>query len=449
MITTRARGRLSKAWLVAVDMGYGHERAAYGLRDLAYGGKAILANNYPGIPARDRRLWLNSQSFYQKVSKWKSLPIVGNFVFDVYDNLQAISPFYPRRDLSRPTVQLRELYHLIRSKNLGRDLIDRLRKKNLPLVTTFFLPAFAAEVFGYPGEIYCVVCDADVSRTWAPLDPKKSNIKYFAPNGRVVERLKLYGVPERNIFLTGFPIPKDLVDGLDGTMIKRDLARRLTNLDPNGIFRTKYDHSLHHFFGKSSRSIPSKYPTITFSVGGVGAQHRLGEEILESLRVKIARGEIGLNLVAGTHDEVKQSYLRAIKSLKMQRFLGKNLAVVNYESRAEYFRAFTKLLRTTDILWTKPSELSFYAGAGLPIIMAPPIGSQEEFNALWLREVGAGIPQADPKYTNEWLTDWHQSGGLARAAWSGYVEAPTHGSYRIQSVITDEKFPLEKLPLIV
>ena len=33
-----------KAWVVSVNMGYGHERAAYALRDLAEGG-IITAND--------------------------------------------------------------------------------------------------------------------------------------------------------------------------------------------------------------------------------------------------------------------------------------------------------------------------------------------------------------------------------------------------------------------
>ena len=49
----------------------------------------------------------------------------------------------------------------------------------------------------------------------------------------------------------------------------------------------------------------------------------------------------------------------------------------------------------------------------------------------------------------EWLEDWIQSGGLARMAWNGYIEAPTHGAYRIQSIITGEDTMLETPPLIV
>ena len=33
----------------------------------------------------------------------------------------------------------------------------------------------------------------------------------MAPNRRVLERLREYGVPEKNIFLTGFPLPKELI----------------------------------------------------------------------------------------------------------------------------------------------------------------------------------------------------------------------------------------------
>ena len=129
--------------------------------------------------------------------------------------------------------------------------------------------------------------------------------------------------------------------------------------------------------------------------------------------------------------------------------LGGNVRIQYYHDRPTYFRKFDQLLRHTDVLWTKPSELSFYAGVGLPIIISPPIGSQEIFNELWLRNVGGGTPQGDPKYTSEWLFDWVESGGLARMAWNGFIEAPTHGTYRIEQIITGLEVELPQLPLIV
>jgi len=105
----------------------------------------------------------------------------------------------------------------------------------------------------------------------------------------------------------------------------------------------------------------------------------------------------------------------------------------------DYFALFNKVLLTTDILWTKPSELSFYAGLGLPIIMAPTIGSQEDFNRTWLHAVGAGMEQEDPRYTHQWLFDWLESGWLAQAAMEGFLDAPKHGTYHIEKIVFEGK----------
>ena len=101
----------------------------------------------------------------------------------------------------------------------------------------------------------------------------------------------------------------------------------------------------------------------------------------------------------------------------------------------EDFKKFNKALRATDILWTKPSELSFYTALGLPIIIAPPIGSQEIFNRTWLRTIGAGASQYPPRYTNEWLFDWVESGWFAEAVMEGFIEAPKFGTYNIEKIL--------------
>ncbi len=437
------------AWVVSVNLGYGHERAAFGLEDLAYG-KIITANDYPGIPKSEKALWLRTQKLYETVSRIQPIPLIGQAIFNLMDHFQEIDPFYPRRDLSRPNLQLKEIYHLIEHGGLGKHLIEVTSKKNLPFISTFFAPAFAAEVHGYPGDIYIVLCDADISRTWAPRDPKKSRIKYFAPNGRVVERLKLYGVPADHIFLTGFPLPKQNVGGTEAMVVKRDLAARICNLDPQGIFIKKYDQTLQHELGPSLCHFKSTHPlTLTFSVGGAGAQKQLGLTLLSSLRNSLLRKKICVNLEVGTKKIIADYFLEGVKKLGLKSMLGSSLHIHHYPDRPTYFKNFTRTLRTTDILWTKPSELSFYTGLGIPIIMAPPIGSQEEFNKVWLKTVNGGITQNDPRYANEWLFDWIASGGLARFAWNGYIEAPTHGAYRIESIITGEKTPLAELPLIV
>lgn len=443
----------NKAYIISVNMGYGHERAAYALHDIAHS-KTIIANNYKGIAAEEKKQWDDTRRLYEAVSRLQPIPIVGDIAFAIMDKIQEIPSFYPRRDLSAPNLQLRETYRFIKKHKIMQALIDRLSedKRHLPIVSTFFIPAFAAEMYDYPGDIYCVICDADFSRTWVPMDAKRSRIKYFAPCGRVVERLKLYGVREENIYLTGFPIPKELIGGPDSPTLKQDILERFCNLDPKGTFRARYAKVLRERLGADAIAACKTIGrplTLTFSVGGAGAQRHLGVQIVESLREKIKRHQIRINLMAGTRKELAAYFHKELKKIGISPDHGDGVNIAVWRNREEYFKAFAELLRKTDILWTKPSELSFYTGAGLPIIMAPTIGSQEKFNRLWLEQIGGGIDQLDPSHTDEWLFDWVESGALARMAWTGYIEAPTHGTYRIEEIITGKKVHLEEQPPMV
>jgi hypothetical protein len=426
-----------KAYVVAVDMGYGHQRAAHPLHIMANQGKVINANNYRGIPESDKEIWHDSRKLYEWISLFKKTPIVGEYVWSIFDKFQKIPKFYPKRDLSDPNMQLRYFMWLIKHKNWGRHLIKKLEKKPLPLITTFFVTAFMAEYFKYSQDIYCLATDTDISRTWVPPEPITSKINYFAPNYRVEQRLKLYGVSPDRIFLTGFPLPLDNIGGPDLNILKKDLGRRLYNLDPKNKYIKNYDETIKEQIG--SKNMPHKKHhnlTIAFAVGGAGAQRDIGIAILKSLKRKIKRKEININLIAGTHKEINDFFRDTIKNLGFGSNLDKNIKVIHEANKEKYFEKFNKALRTTDILWTKPSELSFYSALGLPIIMAPPIGSQEDFNRKWLRTIAAGIDQEDVKYTDQWLYDWLDSGWFAEAAMEGFMEAPKYGTFNIQKIIS-------------
>jgi len=422
-----------EAWIVAVDMGYGHQRAAFPLRRLAPDGKIINANNYEGIPERDKKIWNRSRRFYEFVSRLTRLPLVGGILFGLYDRLQAIPSFYPRRDLSRMNISLSQMYRLIR-RGWGKDLVNFLNRKDIPLITTFFAVAFFAEEHGFKNEIYCVVCDSDVSRTWAPLKPQKSRIKYLCPCHRAVSRLKLYGVPEKNIFLTGFPLPEENMGGSELHVLKSDLTKRLAKLDPEKRYHHKYGGTIHQYLNHHP-SVADRPLTLTFAVGGAGAQQGLAENILKSLKKKILAGEIAFNLVAGSRNDVFVYFRDRIKQIGLGSALGKNLNIIFGVHKDEYFYKFNECLRTTDVLWTKPSELVFYCALGLPVITAPSIGSQEIFNRIWLKTVGAGISQEKPIYTHEWLYDWVKSGWLAEAAMSGFLDGRQFGVANICDVV--------------
>lgn len=445
----RISGRNQRAWVVSVDMGYGHHRAAYNLRHLAQG-KIINANNYQGIPLKDKNIWDHSREFYEFISRFQYVPIIGRTAFDLYDKLQMIPPFYPRRDLTDPNFSLKKIVKTIIKNDWGKHFIHHLSKNPLPLISTFFIPAFMAETFNYPGEIYCVICDADFSRSWVSLKPAKSRIKYLAPTFRVAERLRLYGVAPERIFLTGFPLPTENLGGLSLKTLRHDLGARLINLDTKGkFFKDRLQVVKHQLNGHNLKTKPTRVLNLTFAVGGAGAQRDLAHVIIQSLRRKILQKEIEINLVAGTRQDVRQFFMDALKECGLESVIGKGVKILFTPDRESYFVKFNNLLRTTDILWTKPSELCFYSALGLPIIMAPPIGSQEKFNLIWLRSIGAGIRQDDPRYTDEWLFDWLDSGWLAEAAMEGFLEAPKFGTYNIEKIISHKTGEVEEIKSVL
>ncbi len=445
------------AYVVSVDMGYGHERAAYPLKDIAVcpstipqeGEMSIIrANVYPGIPKIDKARWEGGRTLYETISRLKKLPLLGAGLFAFMDYLQRIEPFYPKRDLSRPSSQLKQMYRMIH-RGWGQDLITKLNETPLPLIATFFTVAFFAEEHGYKGDIFCLCTDTDVSRAWAPLHPQKSRIQYLAPNKRVRERLIRYGVKKENIFVSGFPLPKENI-GADLDILKKSLWNRITNLDINGRYQKKYQSTLDFHLGKRPADPKPSHPlTITFAVGGAGAQRDIGIQILDSLHTQIDAGRVRLNLVAGSRRDVFVYYSEEVKRLHINKKHSGLVNIIFDENKREYFKKFNEALLTTDILWTKPSELSFYAGLGLPIIMAPTVGSQEEYNRAWLHSIGAGMEQQDARYTNEWLFDWLESGWFAEAAMQGFLNAPRGGAYHIEDIVLQgKKSEIEEMHLL-
>lgn len=422
----------NKAWIVTVDMGYGHQRAAFPLRDLSPTGKVLIANNYAGIPRGDFRTWNNGRKTYEFFSRTSSWPIVGDFIFGTFDKIQKIEPFYPRRDLSKPSIQVRQVYSLLH-RGFGRDLINQLNQRDIPLITTFFTTAFMAEEHKFRNEIYTVVCDSDINRAWVAMNPAKSRIKYLTPCRRVADRLKEYGVKDENIFLTGFPLPEENI-GVEFKTLKSDLAARIANLDPSHHYRNKFGDTVKKFLGEPITD--HKRPlTLTFAVGGAGAQRSIASEILHGLKDKLMKEEISLNLVAGSRNDVFSYFKQAIIKARLVKCFGKNLNIIFSPHKEDYFKSYCDTLRKTDILWTKPSEMVFYSALGLPIIIAPPVGSQEEFNRTWLKTIGAGITQNDPRYTAEWLFDWIDSGWLAEAAMAGFLDGRQFGVRNIKDVV--------------
>ncbi len=420
-----------KAWVASANMGLGHKRAVLPLADIAEGG--VLVVNSPQVASPDeQRLWDKLLAVYERLSRAKSIPLVGNFLFGIMDHFQRIQPAYPRIDLSRPTMQTRWTESMI-VQGICRGMVDRIQTKPLPLVTSYFTAAVAADRAGY-GRVYCIICDADINRVWVAAEPRRSRIEYLVPCGSAMRRLRQYGVPDERIYMTGFPMPLELLGGERLEVLKSDLGQRLRRLDPNERFWPLHDRNIKHFLGTGNCvQIGDRAPTLAFCVGGAGAQKEIAAAALASLRGKIQAGELRMNLVCGVRPEIRSYFEAVVKAQGLEGSPG--VSVIGGRGDEEYFASFNRSLHETDIIWTKPSELSFYVGLGIPIIMAPSVGSQEVFNRRWLEEIQAGIPQDDPRYAAEWIFELLEQGRFAEAAWDGFLKARKYGTYRIHEII--------------
>jgi len=411
--------------VVAIDMGYGHLRPA---RSLARELKAeILHTDRPPLAdAEEQRRWAATRRFYESVSRISGIPWIGPPLRGVLNSITDIPNLYPFRDLSGANFGVRLLARSAR-QGLGRSIVRYLRERDLALLTTFYSPAVLADFHGYD-RIFCVVTDSDVNRVWAPIQPKTSKIRYLAPSGRVVRRLQAYGVPQSQIELTGFPLPHSLVGGTEGTALRKNLLKRLARLDPTQAFRHAFAADLEHLGHLPATNEP---PHLVFAVGGSGAQAELSASFLPSLRPLLERRRLRLTLVAGVRAEVKARFEDELSRARLADQLGRSVDILHEPVLDDYFDRFDELLANTDILWTKPSELVFYAALGIPLLLAPPVGIHESYNLRWARENGAGFKQRDARVVGDRLLEHLHDGNLAAAAWAGYRRLPSQGLYRI------------------
>jgi hypothetical protein len=411
--------------VVAIEMGLGHLRAGDSLAR-ALGVPLLHVDRAPLADGDERARWARSRRFYETVSRLSQLPVVGAPPRGLLSAITRIPHLHPRRDLSSPSLALRFLERQI-AGGLGAGLLAELSRTGAPLLTTFFAPALIADRLGR-GGVHCLVTDADLARVWVPGRPEPSRIWYFAPSERAVERLTAYGVAPSRIELTGFPLPDELVGGPSLPALRRHLAGRLERLDPGGAFRQERAVELAHLLGPLPGS-PPRAPLLTFAVGGAGAQADLARQFLPSLRRPIEAGRLRLALLAGVRPAVAASFNGWVARAGLAGHPG--VRIVGADDLDAYFRACNALLAETDILWTKPSEMTFYGALGLPLIFSRPVGAQERYNRRWAIENGAGLAQRDPRFAGEWIAEWLASGTLAAAAWAGFRRLPKHGLYRI------------------
>ena len=437
--------RNMKVWIASADMGLGHQRAAYPLEYMANNG-ILTANDARNASPGELRLWKGLRASYEFISRSRELPFIGPILFGIMNTMFRIPPFYPLRDLSKPSLNNYLIDYLVK-RGLCRTLIDKISAEPLPLISTFYAPAIAAELHGY-SPIYIVICDADINRAWVPTRSKSSNIAYFAPCGRVMRRLRQYGIPDERIFITGFPLPKENIGSVNMEILKGDMLARLGRLDPENKFSSVFGPAVEKLLGNMNRTRDPEPVTVSYAIGGAGAQIENGLQLAIGLRQGILDGKYRLKLIAGINRLAERVFAEHLLKIGLNPVGIDGVEIICEDTLPAYFERFNKILRGTDILWTKPSELCFYTALGIPLIMSPSLGAQEDKNRRWLSDKSCALPQYNPLQAGEWLNDMIRGGILAEKAFNGFVKNRKLGVYKIEEVLNTGTLVRQTDPLL-
>ena len=145
------------------------------------------------------------------------------------------------------------------------------------------------------------------------------------------------------------------------------------------------------------------------TVGGAGAQQKLFEEIAAHLLPKVKEGKVTLLVNVGDHKNVWEEIAAHVPGLAGAAEFHENdyetvkntlapdakLSGVQVYCNKEIFAAVyltNLLMRVTDFLVTKPSELAFYP---IPKLMMRRVGGHEAWGAITAAELGDGTFECD------------------------------------------------------
>ncbi len=418
--------------ITSVHMGLGHLRAAHALhRHIT---STLFIEGQDVKTEAERAVWRDLKKTYYLLSKIGSLPLIGHFFDIILNTIEHIEPLYPSRPLSGSTPAVLYLEYLLEHKKLSRTLIELLHDNPSNIITTFYATAAALDRKVPNSTIYSIICDTDFNRVWVPRKPALSHIHYCTPCEKAARRLRSYGVSDENISITGFPLPMSNI-GSNEEIVTTDTIKRIMRLDrKKRITNSKYIDLKRATLPRESQTAPI---TLLFAVGGAGAQTDNALDLLVGLKPLLSDGSIKLILSAGINDKVLKRFHQFARTSKCDQFVGSSLEFICESEPMRFFDRFNEALRSTDLIITKPSELVFFAGLGIPFLLTRPIGPHESENLHWLEERHAGIGIRYPlKYIGEWLCDFLDDGIIASMAWDAFQNIPRSGTRNVENLLS-------------
>ncbi|MFZ6847872.1 MGDG synthase family glycosyltransferase [Undibacterium sp. RuRC25W] len=219
------------------------------------------------------------------------------------------------------------------------------------IICTHFLPAEMLSRLIYKKRLHCPVwvqvTDFDLHRMWI----HEHMSGYFAANEEIAQRMRLSGIPEQLIHITGIPVMPTFT-----RQPTRQICATEIGLDP-------------------------AKPTVLLMGGGAG----LGGLDQVAQRLLALKVDFQLIVLAGKN----LSALKALQAMMLE--LPGRLVALGFSDQVE------RLMACSDLVITKPGGLttSECLAMGLPMIVNSPIPGQEERNADYLLEQGVALKAYD------------------------------------------------------
>ena len=253
--------------------------------------------------------------------------------------------------------------------------------KELPLVATHVWPAQAALHAGMKYVVNAIPDNWPMALHLAEGSIHTVQTHYAYQGYRMLNGMQkkkvLSPMPEDSLVYTGHYVDHELVENIEADCEAR-LARRKD--------------------GQPMRFL--------LTIGGAGAQGEIFKSILQALMPRIRRKEVALYVNVGDYQAVWDKLLLDVRGLNRvsrthfndweatKEFAKKALTgrVVGvhafaHENIFEAVYATNLLMRSADVLVTKPSELSFYP---VPKLFIRRVGGHEQWGAIHSAEIGDG-----------------------------------------------------------
>lgn len=274
--------------------------------------------------------------------------------------------------------------------------------KDIPYVATHVWPSQAAVHAGLTHVVNAIpdnwpmglhLSEGAIHTVQTP----SSYLGYRALRGMDKKR-QLKPMPKEAIVYTGHYIDHELVSNIEADCKKR-------------VDRVKS--------GKAKRWL--------MSVGGAGAQKEIFIAVIKKLLPAIKAGKAALFINVGDHDKVWHELITAVPQMKpflMEHFDDfdetSRFCEKAYDGEVKGIHAFCHkdifaavystnlLMRCSDVLITKPSELAFYP---IPKLMIKRVGGHEAWGAIRAAEIGDGTYECSTAAETAAMIDMIQHGG--------------------------------------